>query len=126
MSKIAHTPEPWSLGKWIDAHEVYIDALAGDPDFKSSMWEGLMTVYGSEDDAIKLSHSKAEANARRVVACVNALQGVSTEKLEEAAKLGITDVSMGNLFSSRLALEKKLREAEQEIAYLNSRLNGGV
>jgi hypothetical protein len=57
------------------------------------------------------------ANARRIVACINALQGVPTEQLEEAARAGIKDVSMGNLFSSRLALQKQrdqLREALKE------------
>jgi hypothetical protein len=112
MSEIAHTPEPWR----IESVEDWFNIVGSDGSRAAS--DGSAAGEYGPDMSME--------NGRRIVACVNALQGVSTEKLEEAAKLGITDVSMGNLFSSRLKLQTKLREAEQEIAYLNSRLNGGV
>jgi hypothetical protein len=80
------------------------------------VWADAVSEYVAltTDDDHLLPHSTCAANARRIVACINALQGVPTEQLEEAARAGITDVSLGNLFSSRLALQKQrdqLREA---------------
>lgn len=49
-------------------------------------------------------------NQRRLVACWNALQGVPTELLEDAVNAGITDVTQGNLFSARIALQKQRDE----------------
>jgi hypothetical protein len=53
------------------------------------------------------THNCSEEDARRIVACVNALQGVPTDWLEKAADLGINDVTTGNLFSARLKLQQQ-------------------
>jgi hypothetical protein len=94
-------------------------------------------------------------NARRIVACVNACRGIETDALEKTLSEGQTiltsiqptyraltiaqnDAIAANDRAHVAAVERsdalrerdearaKLREAEQEIAYLNSRLNGGV
>ena len=86
IDKNRHTPEPWTYGE--DNDGWYLEK------------SGSQLAYQVVD----------EADARRIVACVNALQGVPTEQLEQAAKLGITDVSTGNLFSYRIALQKQRDE----------------
>jgi len=108
-----HTKEPWSLGEWIDDQERYIDAVNGDKDLNFTKWEGLAVVFGSDD--FPGGHEKCEANARRIVACVNALQGVDTETLEKAISLGIVDVTMGNMFSSRMKLQEERDDAIRAI-----------
>jgi len=71
-----------------------------------------MIMSGDEFVTVALSGSTVDlgrdkSNARRIVACVNALQGVPTEVLEQSVKCGITDVSRGNLFSSRMKLQRQ-------------------
>lgn len=51
------------------------------------------------------STAQGEIDARRIAACWNALVDVPTEWLEQAAQLGIRDVTTGNLFSARLKLQ---------------------
>lgn len=58
-------------------------------------------------DAYERRTEEDRANARRLVACWNALLDAPTELLEQAVAAGITDVSMGNLFSARLKLQKQ-------------------
>lgn len=62
------------------------------------------------------SHKERQANAARIVACWNALQDVPTDWLEQAAAYGITDVSIGNLFSSRLALKRRNAELMESLS----------
>lgn len=67
MSADKHTAEPWRL---------------------FNLLEGAYEVCKADDYAtggVCAPHSRADA--RRIVACVNALAGVGTEVLEEAAKL---------------------------------------
>lgn len=104
MSDAHHAPEPWSVYEGeefdgiIDSHGQHI----------AEMWMREDWPYG--------------ANARRIVACVNALQGVKTEALEDAVKHGIIDVSTGNLFSSRLKLQKERDAALAMARELNEAL----
>jgi len=77
-----------------------------------------MWTYGEDNDGWYVEKSGSqlaykvvdEANARRIVACVNACGGIPTEILEQAEKLGITDVLTGNLFSSLIALQRQRDE----------------
>lgn len=66
-----HTKEPWS----IDENNIHIGSIAtlhGDEDGYSEIW------YEWHGDPI--SH---KANARRIVACVNACAGIDTDNLEK-------------------------------------------
>ena len=105
MSEVQHTPEPWQIGKF--------DRLLDSTGKKDVIVYGLSIGGGKEP----------EANARRIVAAVNALQGATTEELEEAVRLGITDVSMGNLFSSRLKLTRERDEARAMVQTLIDELD---
>lgn len=91
---LEHTPEPW----YTNTRGV-IGSLH--PEWRQP-W-----AINLGDTGRRFTRELDEANARRVVACINALQGAATEELEQAVALGITDVSMGNLFSSRLRLQKQ-------------------
>ena len=62
-----HTKEPWSIGKPPPNGEQTI----GDS-------KGLMVAVATTGDGVS-----SEANARRIVACVNACVGVGTEYLED-------------------------------------------
>lgn len=107
---MSHTKEPW-----------HVDARAA----MRVVSENDVTVCSTSGS--DLNRDEWEANARRIVACVNALQGVPTEELEQAAELGILDVSSGNLFSARLALAKQcytLRSALQTQAEEAAKLIG--
>jgi hypothetical protein len=59
----AHTPETWHVH-----NHVHIHGPAGQP---------IATIQGNFGDAAKI------ANARRIVAAVNACQGIATESLEQ-------------------------------------------
>lgn len=70
MSKQQHTPEPWHIA------------------------QGVVTVYRNDEEwgvrAIKhgmdeccLFYEDDDANARRIIACVNACAGISVEALED-------------------------------------------
>lgn len=111
-----HTKEPWHVAPgWGD-----------DCQIRDSRGALVAQVYEG-------AGRQSTYDACRIVACINALQGVPTEQLEEAARAGITDVTLGNLFSSRLALQKQrdqLREAlkEMEAMYTHAwdRVEGGL
>lgn len=102
-----HTREPWAADEF-SSEEEGCAVIAVDPEIGlRTPTRGLVAWCGTIAGAAFNSSETAEANARRIVACVNVLQGVPTEQLEEAARLGITDISSGNLFSSRLKLEQQ-------------------
>ena len=71
-----HTPEPWAI----------------DPDDRPNMqWNNHIVSEANQDIAICfMAHDGTEdnecgeANARRIVACVNACAGYATEELEQA------------------------------------------
>jgi hypothetical protein len=65
MMEKLHTPEPWGIS----------------PDVSTHIWnEGGDTQIA----ACNLDNANSIANARRIVACVNALEGVATDRLETA------------------------------------------
>lgn len=75
MSEQQHTAEPWFVK--------YQNAIFGSDNYYICSAE-----YGSNDHAeidheINRGQSVADANARRIVACVNACAGLSTQCLEE-------------------------------------------
>src|SRR6188508_3739206 len=100
-----HTPEPWYTEE---------RGIIGS---RHPEWRQLWTI-NLGDSGRHFTRELDEANARRVVACINALEGAATEDLEQAVALGITDVFMGNLFSSRLKLKKQLDEVQSLVSDL--------
>lgn len=71
-----HTKEPWRTYKG-NTHEIF----ANDGDF----------IASSEE--CHVGHNEAEANAKRIVACVNACAGITNEALEA----GVVKCAIDNL-----------------------------
>lgn len=104
MTDKPHTPEPWfigdtpgylALGQWKDGKSRFSDPItirsAAHTEEIATVWTYLLPT---------------DANARRIVACVNASEGISTEALE-ATK----DIAMGGL-----ATVKSIEEQRDELA----------
>lgn len=71
MSDMKHTPEPWEFHAQGDADEWCLLTAGG------KRWVIAFRQNG------ELLDVEQEANARRIVACVNACAGINTEALEE-------------------------------------------
>ena len=74
-----HTPEPWDFKQLMltDPKTPYhVYAISG------GGWSGGRTL-AETDDWLDRPDGNAEADARRIVACVNACAGLDTAKLEE-------------------------------------------
>lgn len=78
MSKTQHTPGPWR------ANKDHFGAVRSEPGFsiKGSNSEGVNAIAFLWSRDVE---AEQEANARRIVACVNACEGISTEALEAGA-----------------------------------------
>lgn len=93
MSK--HTPEPWG---------VYQDA-SGDVFVSSGETSFHIAEIGTEDEESVI------ADARRIVACVNACRGMKTKDLENQAMLGETLLDRFELMKSETEqVKRKLDE----------------
>lgn len=83
MSENKHTPEPWAI----------------DPDDRPNMhWNNHIVSEANPNIAICFmahdgteQNERGEANARRVVACVNACAGIPTEALESGEARSVRD-----------------------------------
>ena len=96
MNTDVHSPEPWNIDEY--------DEIVDD--------NGLLVADTGLID-------ESRHNARRIVACVNALQGVPTELLEKAVQAGITDVSEGRLTALYIALRKEVNKTRQFLSIFN-------
>lgn len=98
-----HTKEPWKTNP--------MNLNASLPYTPITAYTLLAKVYSEAFG----DHEQSEANARRIVACVNALQGVKTEYLE---KYGLPDfaqkISDVNAERDRLAAELEALKATSE------------
>jgi hypothetical protein len=70
-----HTPEPWVA----DMDRIY------SPDPKDDTWTSVVAEALGPPEIHR-------PNARRIVACVNACKGISTEKLEESPPGTLMDI----------------------------------
>lgn len=70
-----HTPEPWFVS------DVSSSCVTSDP-AKCAGWPPSKEVIASLDDGEYIANPRAEADARRIVACVNACRSITTEELE--------------------------------------------
>ena len=108
MSENKHTPEPWRT-----------DAECGFPQDIHDSKGNLFLRCGSDFD----NEIYGEANARRIVACVNACAGLPTEVLERY-KLGVIGVDYKSTKQQRdellAALERSLESFEYIAKYGNS------
>jgi len=111
-----HTPEPWGYGSF---HRLLIVPMSGEWPNKHDAIADL----GETEFPFNLTpdSTRRYANARRIVACVNALKNVSTEWLE--AQSGI--VCLGSPIKDRfLELEKQrddlLTENERAVQEINN------
>ena len=99
MSK--HTPEPWRVGR--------PGTVVSDTPVPGMGGSDAVEYYGGH----LIGESIIEANARRIVACVNALKNVSTEWLEAQNEI----VCLGSPIKDRfLELEKQRDELLGDIA----------
>ncbi len=80
-----HTKEPWHVGSQNDALYILDAAPAASNDFPNhdADREVIAKIFGS--------YPVSDANARRIVACVNACKGIKTESLEMEVLSWITD-----------------------------------
>lgn len=76
----AHTPEPWR----VDAHNPGDVNGPKGTDVALTLYAGMapIEITGRETSLAAIERDEAEANARRIVACVNACAGTSTAALE--------------------------------------------
>ena len=70
-----HTPEPWRVGR--------PGAVVSDTPVPEMGGSDAVEYYGGH----LIGESITEANALRIVACVNACEGISTDRLEKAKQL---------------------------------------
>lgn len=86
-----HTPEPWTANP----------NLKGDGSFA-----GTLAIWTNSLQPKYIGEIPLDANARRIVACVNACAGIPTEALEELAGhpnalreilAGVTDIALAKL-----------------------------
>lgn len=97
MSK--HTPEPWIYHRQ-GFSTVYVEARIG-----CGLLQEIAACGPCND-----GQEQQEANARRIVACVNACAGLETEHLENQTMLGETLVKRFNLLKSEAAELTKQRD----------------
>ena len=76
MSGDKHTPEPWDIGVSADNGLPCVDKVG-------SVFVEICECWGGVDD--KEETEQSQANARRIVACINACAGIPTHELELAA-----------------------------------------
>jgi len=82
MSETKHSPEPWRRG---EEHETKVEIQEAAPPYRL-----ILTVHGTGRlGGCSPDHAVMDANARRIVACVNAcagldIGGMETESLQDA------------------------------------------
>jgi hypothetical protein len=98
---IPHLPEPWTYN-FARPYGI-VDIIASDP--TGEYPRGLYVAEIDTDDVGRYtSHEQHEANARRIVAAVNACNGFGTEALEQGVVGELLEALKGCLF----ALDKNL------------------
>lgn len=107
MSEQKHTPEPWR----VECDE-YDDGNDGcQARAWPTVWAGDIELIGAEGFYSELGRDFDIANARRIVACVNACAGLSTEILEAYPASDIIRTPFGGLIRA----EKAERQRDQLI-----------
>jgi hypothetical protein len=81
VSETKHSPEPWSVGGMSGCED---GCYAADGSLCAEGWPGDTTNLDPGKD-VNAFLARQNANARRIVACVNACAGLPTEALEAGA-----------------------------------------
>lgn len=103
MSENKHTPEPWEWSK----HR-----------FNSPPFEGTLEkecgIYPPLGESGPVAIASGEANARRIVACVNACAGLANEQLDRVVKNPLS--SYRELMQQRDELLAALEKCRKELS----------
>lgn len=93
-----HTPEPWRVGRpFTVVSDTPVPEMGG---------SDAVEYYGGH----LIGESIIEANARRIVACVNACQGLSTDELEQHGLVSAVGYELIELTKQRDELLTALEE----------------
>lgn len=117
MSK--HTPEPWVMSTKADGNWWHISA--GN--------QAIAAVHAASKKRNEPYASMFEANARRIIACVNACAGLPTEQLESSPLGGVLN-GVASLIAQRdellAALEGVLAVVGDSTGVAGYHLNGDI
>lgn len=97
-----HTKGPWTTDE--DDHDAPYQHIK----IKAGKHRTVCTVW-IDDAPVRDFNTEQQANARRIVACVNACEGFSIEELE-GADLFKDSIESGNLINELLAALEKIVE----------------
>lgn len=121
MSKANHTPGPWCISEAESSFEIIQDCWSDDGDHL-----GAVVVRAPEIDP-ENGGIRNKADARRIVACVNACEGFSIEELEDA-NLFKDSIDSANLIDDLLAALEELSDYADRFSvsgvYLNEEIEG--
>jgi hypothetical protein len=106
MKEQKHTPEPWLIGAYNGRYEIVGEPESGEMIVRTI--ERRKDVGGLEVEL---------ANARRIVACVNACAGITSEELEWIAR-------SGGMLGPRADIERIAKQRDQLLAALKSLRDG--
>lgn len=95
MSEQKHTPGPWHVGRKV-GNMIYAR-------------DGLDVIAECDSSIDDVPRSVGEANARRIVACVNECEGISTADLESGAVKARYKKQRDELIKERDSLRESLR-----------------
>ena len=109
-----HTKEPWKIGNGR----------------KTDLYMGWDTILGKNEDGEKFVLCRVNgnyedigrANARRIVACVNACAGIPNDMLEEAGFGNVLSIGVTNLTAERDSLRSTLAEKTAQVERLRDAL----
>ena len=112
-----HTPAPWKV---VDEKDRTIDTTEDSHIGKLVRRRSLLSVFLGRDEGIP---ETLRANARRIVACVNFCEGVSTADLEESLERGDT---LTNEDEAIVALLNEVGKERNDLRDENERLKERV
>ena len=103
-----HTKEPWLC----DKRTVYALNKKG------------FNIFSAVVQDCRTSNSEMEENARRIVACVNACEGISTENLEDNKPIIELANDYNAVLKQRDMLLDVLRKTADDLAYVAYNIDG--
>ena len=103
-----HTKEPWLC----DKRTVYTLNKKG------------FNIFSAVVQDCRTSNSEMEENARRIVACVNACEGISTENLEDNKPIIELANDYNAVLKQRDMLLDVLRKTADDLAYVAYNIDG--
>lgn len=116
-AKREHTPEPWVAEMQAHAHGGNLGWQIRQVGGRGGRVAWVNRAYADTNEGLPADHPENEANAARIVACVNACRDVSTENLHPGDLHGmILDLGdLGDLRRQRDELAAVLHPALEEL-----------